>query len=353
MRKILLKSALIALWFTQVAATNLPDLPENLAVHDPSGALSSTTIAELAQANEELHELNGAEIFFNIMEFPPVRASMSEYNLQLFNHWGIGSVERNNGVLFSLATITGEYHLTVGDGLVSHMPRSELDILLEEYFFADYDAGDLDAAVLNLYGGIAERLLQIFPPANAPDNTASNSSNATNAANTPATESGGSNILGTVFAVILVIFVIFILIKLSSGGGSGNRRGRGRSGFSSGGGFKAPRRSRAPGFGTGVGAGLLGGFLLGRASNRQRNSGGSSPRSSAPPPPQSFTRGGSTRGGGTGGTLGGLIGGATSRSSSRGGSGLLGGGSSRGASRGGGFTRGGSTRGGGAGGRRR
>jgi uncharacterized protein len=74
-----------------------------------------------------------------------------EYALQLFNDWGVGDAEKNNGMLLLLATMEGKAWLTQGAGIKNDFTDTYINELLDEYFWKDFDKGNFDAAVNKLF----------------------------------------------------------------------------------------------------------------------------------------------------------------------------------------------------------
>ena len=326
--------AILLLPMTAFAAA-LPELPDNYAVLDQAGVLSPTTVRYLIDGNDELFYLTGGEVMFLITDFLPMGQEIEDYTLSVFNHWSVGSEERNNGVLVVMAVAVGQYHVTVGTGLAQHMSRSYLEPVVNNYFTPYFAESNYDMAVRNLFDALSGRIYELFPVANVQQNEAAAVPVAGNPAGNPivqGTTGGGiGNFLGFIVFAVIVLLIIRALFRPRRFGGWG--WGRRRSGFG------------------GMFGGFLGGYMMGRHRHRPRDGGGLGGGSGASG--GGFTRGGSSRGGGFGGSARG--GGATPPKPFSGGS--LGGGRSGGfgggGRSGGGFTRGGSSRGGGFGGRRR
>ena len=80
------------------ALAAIPDRPENKYVLDSAGVLSNSTERRMISENQELFEDCGAEIVIVAVDFLGGE-SIEDYAYRLFNSWGIGSAERNNGLL--------------------------------------------------------------------------------------------------------------------------------------------------------------------------------------------------------------------------------------------------------------
>lgn len=307
----------------------LPAPPDNYAVLDQAGVLSAEEIRNFADMNDDLFYQTGGEIRFYITDFVPMGYSIEDYSLAVFNHWGVGSEQRNNGVLVVMALGTMDYWVTVGSGLAQNMSRSYLEEVTAEFFDPHFIAGDYQLAMRGLFVTLSRRIHEVFPQAIPADVQPGGLGVVPVAAPGGVVPSGGFD-LGNLFGMIIFILIAVFIIRSIF---MPRRRGWG------GGMMMGGPMMRRRGFG-GMFGGFMGGYLMGRARHRPRaprqqmppRSGGTGTSGGTGPLGGGFTRGGASRGGGYGGGFGGGYGGGRS---------------------GGGFTRGGSSRGGGFGGRRR
>jgi len=299
---------IIALLFVPsiTVQASLPAFPANDAVLDTQNVLSSNTVQTLVSGNNRLFTQTGGEVLFYITDFLPMGYTVSDFTLELFNYWQVGSEQNNNGVLVVMALATTDHHITVGGGLANHMSGGYLHEITHNYFIDYFDAGNYDAAVNSLFNVLSAEIERIFAP--APEAAANPAPYQPVQNQNPIQQNaprGNNNWL----IIAVVVFVLFLLLPRRRRGFGGGMFGRRRMG------------------GGGMIGGMLGGYMLGRARHRQPTV--RQPRTQAPRNPLSRppTGGGFTRGGSSGGFGGGRSGG--------------------------GFTRGGSSRGGGYGGRRR
>jgi uncharacterized protein len=277
-------------------AASLPDIPTNEAVLDTAGVLSPPTVQHLVNSNNELFNLTGGEVFFYIMDFFPMGVEMEDYTLDVFNHWGLGDEINNNGILVAIAIGTGDFWITVGEGLANTMSRSQLAQITDAFFMSAFEAEDYDAAVRNLYDALANRIYELFPP---DFQQAEGQSAPAAQATEEQSDAGFGNILGIIFFILIVLLIFRVIMRPRHRSFSG--------GMPVGGGWGRPRRGSS-GVGWGLG-GLVGGYLLGRARHRPsggnfNRGGGANRGSSQTPPSGGFSRGGSSRGGGFGGRRG-------------------------------------------------
>ena len=272
----------------------MPERPSNLYVLDEAGVLSDSTERTIIEENDTLFNATGAEIVVAAVDFLGGK-EIDDYTYRLFNDWGVGSAERNNGLLLVLAIEEDNYYAQAGYGIEDYFDGAKLQKLLDENLEDAFAAGDYDETGtpglvvqeesshglgLAVLGGIVSMLVRV------------------------------------IIAIVLIAVVIAVVRAISRGGGGG--------------------------YG-GAGSGFWSGMLVGRMTSPRRRRWGAPP----PPPPPRPPR--APRPPRRSGGFGGYGGGRSSGGFSRGGSAprpRSSGGISRG---GGGFSRGGGSRGGGAG----
>lgn len=313
---------LLALALALPALAAYPERPENQYVLDEAGVLSTATEQTIVQENQELFQETGAQIVVVAVDFLD-GVEIDDYAYSLFNLWGIGSQERNNGLLLLLAIGEDNYYAQAGYGVEDYFDGSRLQGMLDEYLEPDFAARDYDAGVQKFFqAALSEMEVYYASYAGQYDQPASPSYEEDYASAPSFSQRVASffgNLFGRLIAVVVLVLVLLLFFAILRGifGGGGPRSGGG-------------------GGGGGFWSGLFLGNLLGRS---RRHYGWRSPP--PPPPPGGFgPRPRPPRGGGFGG-FGGFRGGGRS--------GFGGGGFRGGGGFGGGFHGGGGSRGGGAG----
>ena len=353
MKKKLLVLALALTLLVTSAHAAIPARPtDSTTVGDFAGVLSASTIQSIEQSNAALFDVTGGEFAIVSVQFMDGMDG-ERYALQLFNDWGIGSDERNNGALlvFATADYTADGYLkawlTTGSGIDKALTPARVNQLLENYFYDDFDAGNYDAAVLALYG----QVYSWYESHYAADFTAAQHSGAApqaggNFAPAPQPQQGSSFDLGN-----LIFFLVLLLVVISLLDSRRYRRYRRR--------YMGPGLPTAPYMYRPLFWGRSytrtyyhhhpyhrphGGFFGGppRPGNRPPSGGGGFGSFSGRPSGGGFSSGGSSRGSGAG-----RSGGGSSFGGGRSSGGFSGGGRSGGSFGGGG--RGGGSRGGGGG----
>ncbi len=296
-----------------------PERPENQYVLDSAGVLSDKTEREIIRKNQEMFQAYGAEVVIVAVDFLGGQ-DIGDYAYDLFNAWGIGSQERDNGILLVMAVGEEDYYALAGYGIEEYFDGAKFRDLLDRYLEEDFAAGRYDAGALAFFQAVSQELDAYYagqeaPPENGPYEGSyeyGSSNRGVSLLNKAVT------VLAALVRVVLVVVVILVVFAILRGAGRG---GRGGGGFGGGGG------------------GFWQGMFLGSMMNRRRRSywapppppppgpggfGGPGPRPPRPPrPPQSgfggFHGGGRPggsgfgRGGGFGGRSGGFHGGGGSR----------------------------------------
>ncbi len=322
--------------------------------YDHAGVLSDKTMKHIDAMNTSLFAQTGAQIMVVTVDSTG-GTDIVQYATDLGNRYGVGSAERDNGLVIVLALediaqngLKGDYGVSGGDGLYKY--GQELTSLLYYYMEDDFAAGDYDAGVKKTFDAYIDWFADFYnvtikenyiPAVRETYSTASGYCTQTTGYLAPTA--------GAVFAQLILILVVLLVIwvildrmrynryrrrYMMPGMGIPTRRyypifwGRPRRRKPP----KPPRPPRGPG-GPGMGGG---------PSPRPPRSSGGSHR-----PPTGGSRGGSFGGGSFGGSsFGGSRGGFGGGGSFGGGFGGSRGGFGGGGSFGGGF---GGSRGGGGG----
>lgn len=120
-------------------------------VYDHTGVLTDGTMEYIDAMNESLFAQTGAQIMVVTVDSTN-GTDIVQYAADLGNQYGVGSAERDNGLVIVLALedytpsgLKGDYGVAGGDGLYSY--GEELTNLLYYYMEASFAAGDYDAGV--------------------------------------------------------------------------------------------------------------------------------------------------------------------------------------------------------------
>ena len=152
-------SALLVMFIlliSTVSALAFPEPTEDFYVADYAEVLSDTTESMIISQNDLLYAQTGAQIVVVTVRYLEDGYYADEYAVKLFNDWGVGDAEKNNGILLLLVTEEGKGWLTQGSGIEHYLTNDDVDMMLENYFWKKFDKGDFDGAVDTLFSELVE-----------------------------------------------------------------------------------------------------------------------------------------------------------------------------------------------------
>jgi len=119
-------------------------------VTDDAGVLTEKTRQDIISANVDMEQqCQGAQIVIVTVKYLDGIPS-DEYATKLFNDWGVGGSDANNGMLLLLATEELKGWLVVGAGISGAFTDKMADDYLNTYFWGEVDARNYDTAVRNI-----------------------------------------------------------------------------------------------------------------------------------------------------------------------------------------------------------
>ena len=149
MKKAILAALLGAALLTGTAGA-VVDPPENTYVADYADVLTADTEQYIIEKNQTLNAATGGAIEVVTVDFLD-GMDIADYAYELFNSWGIGDGEADNGLLLLLAIGEENYYAMPGAGIENALTASTLDDYLWTYLEADFAAGDYDAGVRQVF----------------------------------------------------------------------------------------------------------------------------------------------------------------------------------------------------------
>ena len=233
---VLLIAVLILIFGCGSAFASIPDAPNPFYAADFANVLNTDTEDYIIEQNGILEKFCGAQIVVVTTNFLD-GMDIEDYAYKLFNDWGIGDEDENNGVLLLLVTGEENYWCMQGKGLEKVLTSGDIDEILYDNLEEDFADENYNAGVLKTFDVLYDTVYEYY------SGTASDS-------NDDAYFSlDGGKIFGILVKIVIaVIVIVVILIIISSfSGGSGTiiippSTGR-RKSTSSGSRPSAPRRS--------------------------------------------------------------------------------------------------------------
>ena len=123
--------------------------PDDLYVADEADVLSAETERYVVSRVSELKEACGGEIAFVTLDYLG-DLTAEEYAYTLFNQWGIGDKQKNNGMMVLIVIGENSCWLTPGYGIEDDFPATQCSDYLGRYLWQYQNAGDCDTGVRNL-----------------------------------------------------------------------------------------------------------------------------------------------------------------------------------------------------------
>lgn len=126
-------------------------------VNDYADVISAEVEDEIIDLGYQLEEQTGAQIALVTVDFTN-GDSLETYAMELFNTWGIGSAEKNDGLLILLSIGDDDYWVTQGEGLEDTLTSGKISSILQKYLEPDFAAKDYSAGAKKTYEAFAKRL---------------------------------------------------------------------------------------------------------------------------------------------------------------------------------------------------
>jgi uncharacterized protein len=144
-------------------------------VTDMADILSDETEAQLNQIITELEATNGSEMAVVTVPETAPSASPKAFATELFNHWGIGKAEQDNGVLFLISVDDRRVEIETGYGIEAILPDAQVGQIIDTQITPRFQQGDFDGGTLAGTQAIADTLTETVPLTDATDATDSDS----------------------------------------------------------------------------------------------------------------------------------------------------------------------------------
>ena len=188
-------------------------------VVDLTGTLPIDTVTELNRLGGEVKTRTGAELA--VVVIPTTGgADPHGFATHLFNTWGIGERDKDNGVLVFTALDDHAVEIVLGDGLDGESGSRESAAILQEEMIPRFRAGDPAGAILQGARACARRILGVGgaeapapSPAPAPQPFQPEPLSAPQPAYQPPPVPSGVNI-GVLFALGLIAVFVGVVVFL-------------------------------------------------------------------------------------------------------------------------------------------
>ncbi|MGB3292922.1 MAG: TPM domain-containing protein [Phormidesmis sp.] len=133
-------------------------------VTDMAEALSDPTEVKLNQLIADLEAQNGSEVAVVTVPNTLPADSTKEFATDLFNAWGIGKAEADNGVLFLIDIGERRVEIETGYGIEEILPDAKVAEIIEQEITPSLKQGDYDSGTLAGTQALVETLQQTPTP---------------------------------------------------------------------------------------------------------------------------------------------------------------------------------------------
>ncbi len=131
-------------------ASVIPPATYDFYVNDYVGLLDSEDREYIIEHSKQLYELTGAQIVVVTIDTIGDQV-LEEVSLNLLRDWGIGSKEKNNGVLMLVAIDDRKSRIEIGYGLEGALPDGKTGWIQDEYMIPWFAQGDYAIGIMDGY----------------------------------------------------------------------------------------------------------------------------------------------------------------------------------------------------------
>ncbi|MDL2363449.1 MAG: TPM domain-containing protein [Patescibacteria group bacterium] len=153
LRLSLLLVAFLSLQVAPAAALAVPPPPQTVPILDQAEVLTPDQEQALGQKIITEQKQTGNQV--GVLTIPSLQGDvLEEYSLKVAREWGIGSKDRNSGVLLLVAVQDRQLRIEVGYGLEGALPDIRASQIINDRIKPSFRAGDYNAGINNGVDGI-------------------------------------------------------------------------------------------------------------------------------------------------------------------------------------------------------
>jgi len=242
-----------AVWAVPAAAAaSVQGISSTSCIADNANILSRDTETYITNISVALQEnCSGAQIGVYTTDYVG-NNTMEGYAYEVFQAWGLGSADQDNGMVLLMATGDDNYWATPGEGLESAFSGNVLSDLLYDNLEASWAKQDYDTGARKTVLAMAERICDVYGVSLDMDAIGSGLADSSGriVENTQSRSNGGA-VLTLILLTIIIAVIVIAILKTPRGprGPQGPTYTGGRRGpnvFFFGGPVYRPRRPRRP-----------------------------------------------------------------------------------------------------------
>lgn len=200
LKRLLFSLLIIGIGFMPWKVQAYPE-PSNYA-NDWANVIDEDVEDKINDLNNDLEDINGSQIFVVTVDFLDGEY-IDDYAYNLFNEWGIGSEEYDNGILLLLAIGEDNYYCLQGSGLEDTISTGVLQTILDDYLEPDFAIGNysdgIDKTFEELYkraSKSAGQSMEVIPEAPSYN------------------EEEGYDVMDSVMTIVLLAIVVIMIMVI-------------------------------------------------------------------------------------------------------------------------------------------
>ena len=143
------------------ALAKVPQPSDEFYFYDAAGVLSEPTKGEIFFSNELLNDACGAQIVVAAVKTTGSQA-IDDYTNEMFNAWGIGDKDKQNGFLLLMAIEDEDYYALCGSKLQSKFTSGSLKQYFDNYLETDFAAGRYDDGARKFFEAVFARISDTY-----------------------------------------------------------------------------------------------------------------------------------------------------------------------------------------------
>ena len=204
-------------------SSRIPDPTDAFYVLDTADVITPETRNHIVSRNDALFAMTGAQV---VVACVPSTEGMDigDYATQMFNKWGIGSAEKNNGVLILLSIFDDDYWILQGKGLEDLLPTGTLKHMKDADLEPHFAKKEYDTGARALFDSVCAHLASVY---NVDLTAWSGAPGPYTQGGTDINEGNRNTIDIFIWAILIVIVLLFIAAYFNSSSGGSNHHGGG------------------------------------------------------------------------------------------------------------------------------
>lgn len=139
------------------AKTAVPQHTSAFYVNDFANVIDEKAENYMVNYGIKLHQASGAQVVLVTVNSTE-GISMEQYATALFNSWGVGDADKNNGILLLMSIKDDDYWAVQGKGIEQSMPNSKIKEILSKYLEPDFAAKTYSNGARKTYGAFIQAM---------------------------------------------------------------------------------------------------------------------------------------------------------------------------------------------------